>query len=227
MALKHGDTELAASVADRPGNDVALRKKLWLKVAKSVIQQNQGSIKTAMEFLKRCELLRIEDLIPFFPDFVVIDDFKEEICTALEEYSRQIDSLKREMDDSASTASHIKKDIRALGGRYAIVEPGERCWECRLPILTRQFYVFPTCQHGFHVDCLGDVVLRSVGMGKGRRIKELRGEVGRAVVGREKEARNRELDGLVAGACVLCSEIAVKKVDEAFVKEGEVDEWAL
>ena len=34
-------------------------------------------IKTsAIEFLKQCELLKIEDLIPFFPDFVVIDDFK-------------------------------------------------------------------------------------------------------------------------------------------------------
>jgi len=31
---------------------------------------------SAIEFLKQCELLKIEDLIPFFPDFVVIDDFK-------------------------------------------------------------------------------------------------------------------------------------------------------
>lgn len=229
MALKHGDTDLAASVADRPGNDFALRKKLWLKVAKSVIQQNQGSIKQAMEFLKRCELLRIEDLIPFFPDFVVIDDFKEEICAALEEYSRQIDGLKREMDDSASTAGHIKKDISALGGRYAIVEPGERCWCCRLPLLSRQFFVFPSCQHGFHVDCLGDAVLKSVGMGRGKRIRELRNEIGRAVVGGAKrEGLGRELDGLVAGACVLCSELAVKRIDEPFVSAADSkDEWAL
>ena len=31
---------------------------------------------SAIEFLKQCELLKIEDLIPLFPDFVVIDDFK-------------------------------------------------------------------------------------------------------------------------------------------------------
>ena len=85
------------------------------------------SNKTAIEFLRRVDLLRIEDLIPFFPDFVVIDDFKEEICSALEDYSRRIDNLKEEMDDSERTATHIKSDIKALEQRYAIVEPGEKC----------------------------------------------------------------------------------------------------
>ena len=38
----------------------------------------------------------------------------------------------------------------------------------------------------------------------------------------------REFDSLVAGACVLCSEIAVKKVDEPFVTAADKgDEWAL
>jgi hypothetical protein len=31
----------------------------------------------AMLFLRECELLKIEDILPFFPDFVLIDDFKE------------------------------------------------------------------------------------------------------------------------------------------------------
>ncbi|KAK5278195.1 tethering complex subunit, partial [Cryomyces antarcticus] len=161
LALKYDDVELAAIVADRPDSDAALRKKLWLKVAKKVIAQSTG-IKAAIEFLKRCELLRIEDLIPFFPDFVVIDDFKEEICDALEEYSRHIDSLKREMDESARTATHVKSDIKALDQRYAIVEPGERCYICRLPLLSRQFFVFP-CQHAFHSDCLGRRVVGQAG----------------------------------------------------------------
>lgn len=227
MALKHGEVDLAAIVADRPGNDPALRKKLWLKVAKKVIGQNKG-IKSAMDFLKRCDLLRIEDLIPFFPDFVVIDDFKEEICAALEEYSRQIDGLKREMDESANTAQHVKDDIKALDRRYAIVEPGERCWSCRLPLLMKQFFVFP-CQHSFHADCLGKMVMQTVGMGKSKRIRELQTEVGRAVVtGKKRERMVRELDALVAGACVLCSEMAVKRVDEPFVTAlDSKDDWAV
>jgi len=199
MALKYDQVELAAQVADRSENDSALRKKLWLKVAKKVIGQNKG-IKSAMDFLKRCELLRIEDLIPFFPDFIVIDDFKEEICEALEQYSRQIDDLRREMDESADTAQHIRDDIKALDQRYAIVEPGERCWICRLPLLARQFFVFP-CQHAFHADCLTKTVMSMAGAGKGRRVKELQAEIGRGVVaGRKKERLIKELDSLVAGA---------------------------
>lgn len=228
LALRHNETSLAAQIADYPASDAGQRKKLWLKVAKVVISQT-SSIKSAMTFLKSCDLLKIEDLIPFFPDFILIDDFKAEICAALEEYSRQIDALKSEMDDSATTAENIRSSIKELDQRYAIVEPGERCWECRMPLLMRQFFVFP-CQHAFHADCLGAVVMEQVGMGKGKRIRQLQRQVGEgAVLGaRKREGVVRELDGLVGGSCVLCSESAVRGVDEPFVKAGEgVGEWAI
>lgn len=227
LALKYDEIDLASAVADRPEADAALRKKLWLAIAKKVIGQNFG-IKKAIAFLKSCDLLRIEDLIPFFPDFVVIDDFKEEICAALEEYSRQIDGLRKEMDESEETATHIKADIRALEQRYAIVEPGERCYVCRLPLLVRQFFVFP-CQHAFHSDCLSKKVIELAGVAKGRRIRELEQEVIRGTaVGKKREALIKELDVLVASACVLCSELAVKQIDEPFVSERDnIGEWAL
>ena len=125
-----------------------------------------------MRFLENTNLLNMEDILPFFPDFVVIDDFKEEICQALESYSRHIDSLKSEMDSSELTAKQIRDEIAALDTRYAIVEPGERCWICTLPVLSRQFFVFP-CQHAFHSDCLGKRVLEQSGIGKTRRMREL------------------------------------------------------
>ncbi|EON66616.1 hypothetical protein W97_05862 [Coniosporium apollinis CBS 100218] len=228
LALKYDDVELAASVADRmESGDQARRKKLWLAIAKKVIGQAEG-IKGAIEFLKRCDLLRIEDLIPFFPDFVVIDDFKEEICAALEEYSRHIDALKREMDESAETAKHIKLDIKSLDQRYAIVEPGEKCFVCRLPLLARMFFVFP-CQHAFHGDCLAKRVVEQAGVAKSRRIRELQDEVdGTGRLGAKREQVVRELDELVAGACVLCSDMAVKQIDEPFVlPSDDRNEWAL
>jgi len=230
LALSHNETDVAASVADRVGDsNPALRKKLWLQIARAVISSDKsGSVKAAMQFLKRCELLRIEDVIPFFPDFVLIDDFKEEICQALEGYSRHIDELRKEMDDSARTSENIKRDIKALESRYAIVEPGERCMICRLPLLVRGFYVFP-CQHGFHADCLGDRVMETAGLGKRKRVKEVREKVERGVwTGRQREALVKELDGLVAASCVLCSDVAVKAIDEPFVKEGEGrEDWAI
>lgn len=199
LALDHNDIDLAAIVADRPEGNNKLRKKLWLLVAEKKIRQPGTGIKDAMAFLGRCELLRIEDLIPFFPDFVVIDDFKDEICTALEEYSRHIDELRREMDNSAQTARKIRNEIADLDSRYAIVEPGEKCWVCSLPLLSRQFFVFP-CQHAFHSDCLGKEVLEGAG-GKKKYIRDLQAQLSKGdISASRREEIVKELDGLVAEA---------------------------
>jgi hypothetical protein len=71
----------------------------------------------AMRFLENTDLLKIEDILPFFPDFVVIDDFKEEIAHALEGYSAHIDMLKHEMDEATCTAESIKTEILSLRNR--------------------------------------------------------------------------------------------------------------
>ncbi|OLN87856.1 Vacuolar protein sorting-associated protein 18-like protein [Colletotrichum chlorophyti] len=227
LALSHNQVELASVIADRPMSNPSLRKKLWLAVARKVISQSNG-IKTAIDFLKRCDLLKIEDLIPFFPDFVVIDDFKEEICTALEDYSRNIDTLKKEMDESSQTATNIKIDIAALDHRYAIVEPGEKCYVCGLPLLSRQFFVFP-CQHSFHSDCLGRRVLEQAGVGTGKRIKDLQVQISKGLVnGAKREAMITELDSLVASACILCSDFAIKRINEPFVTpQDNLNEWKI
>ncbi|KAJ6132099.1 Pep3/Vps18/deep orange [Penicillium samsonianum] len=227
LALEHKDIELAAIVADRPEGNDKLRKKLWLLVAEKKIRQPGTGIKDAIEFLRRCELLRIEDLIPFFPDFVVIDDFKDEICTALEDYSRHIDSLRQEMDNSALTARQIRGEISGLDTRYAIVEPGERCWICSLPVLSRQFFVFP-CQHAFHSDCLGREVLDGAG-GKKKYIRDLQTQLSSGdISASRREEIVKELDGLIAEACILCGDHAIKQIDKPFIANSETaEDWAL
>ena len=108
---------------------------------------------SAVQFLESTNILKIEDILPFFPDFVVIDDFKEEITHALEGYSAHIDQLKQEMDDATETADAIKQDIANLKNRFVTIGAGEACAQCGQLLLTRQFYVFP-CHHSFHADCL-------------------------------------------------------------------------
>ncbi|KAL1762015.1 Pep3/Vps18/deep orange family-domain-containing protein [Schizophyllum commune] len=152
LALEKGDVELAKINADMPEDDEPLRKKLWLKIAQYVVQDKKD-IKTAVQFLESTNILKIEDILPFFPDFVVIDDFKEEITHALEGYSAHIDQLKQEMDDATETADAIKQDIANLKNRFVTIGAGEACAQCGQLLLTRQFYVFP-CHHSFHADCL-------------------------------------------------------------------------
>ena len=43
--------------------------------ARHVVEKQQN-IDDAMKVLKECDLLKIEDILPFFPDFVTIDKFK-------------------------------------------------------------------------------------------------------------------------------------------------------
>ncbi|KAG6881422.1 hypothetical protein C0993_001543, partial [Termitomyces sp. T159_Od127] len=121
MALEKGDLELAKINADMPEEDKALRKKLWLKIARYVVQDKKD-IKTAMRFLENTDLLKIEDILPFFPDFVVIDDFKEEIAHALEGYSNHIEMLKNEMNEATKTAESIKQDVVALKNRFVTID---------------------------------------------------------------------------------------------------------
>ena len=108
--------------ADRPEDDEPLRKKLWLRIAKHVIGERKD-IKKGIDFLTQSELLKIEDILPFFPDFVLIDDFKLEICASLEEYNRHIEDLKTGMVESTRSADLIRKDIRALRNRRGFVHP--------------------------------------------------------------------------------------------------------
>jgi tetratricopeptide (TPR) repeat protein len=69
------DLELAKLYAGKPEDDDPLKKRLWLRIAKHVVT-GEGNIKRAMAFLKECSVLKIEDILPFFPEFTLIDSFK-------------------------------------------------------------------------------------------------------------------------------------------------------
>ena len=92
-----------------------------------------------MKFLKDCSILKIEDILPFFPDFVTIDHFKvsiavttsiylysdqhllflfiffqDAICTSLSEYNAHIEELKQEMQGATDSAKNIRADIQEI-----------------------------------------------------------------------------------------------------------------
>ncbi|GMQ01976.1 hypothetical protein CsSME_00048414 [Camellia sinensis var. sinensis] len=126
------DPELAKAEVDKVENDEDLRKTLWLMVSKHVIEQEKGTkrenIRKAIAFLKETDgLLKIEDILPFFPDFALIDDFKEAICSSLEDYNKQIEQLKQEMNDATHGADNIRNDISVLAQRYAVIDCDEDC----------------------------------------------------------------------------------------------------
>ncbi|KAI8812404.1 vacuolar protein sorting protein 18 [Cladochytrium replicatum] len=199
-ALEHQDLELARINADKPEDDDALRKKLWLRIARHVVEEKKD-IKKAMEFLKLSELLKIEDVLPFFPDFVLINDFKEEISAALEEYTNHIEDLRSEMDEATKSAESIRSDIRGLRNKFASISVTERCNICRLPLLTRQFFAFP-CEHVFHADCLINQVVKESPPRHAKRILDLQAAISREIAAQRSQTTGGQAAGTGAAGIV-------------------------
>lgn len=52
---------------------------------------------------------------------------QEAICSSLDDYNKQIEQLKQEMNDATHGADNIRNDISALAQRYAVIDRNEDC----------------------------------------------------------------------------------------------------
>jgi len=244
------DTELAKQNADKPDNNVELKKKLWLKIARHVVEKERD-IQHAMEFLQDCPLLKIEDILPFFPDFVTIDKFKEAICTSLQEYSRHIEALKTEMDEATESAREIRAEIHSFRHRSAVVRSQDKCSACGYPLMMRAFYLFP-CSHKFHSDCLVTELLPHLPVSVRARASELQRRIAAqqssvepspshtspgtlhtslasttaslaVPVIQPEHSLKAELDELVASECVYCGDVMIRMIDKPFVNDEDYE----
>uniref|UniRef100_A0A4W5PWN4 Vacuolar protein sorting-associated protein 18 homolog n=1 Tax=Hucho hucho TaxID=62062 RepID=A0A4W5PWN4_9TELE len=243
------DVDLAKSCADLPEDDEELRKKLWLKIARHVVQEEKD-VKKAMNCLSSCNLLKIEDILPFFPDFVTIDHFKEAICSSLEEYNQHIDELKQEMEEATESAKRIREDIQEMRNKYGVVESQEKCAACCFPLLNRPFYLF-LCGHMFHYDCLFLEVSPHLSTYKQTKLGELQKKLAAATqtsksrhrpspkekeeggdtasLGKESAGVSREqiksdIDDIIAFECVYCGELMIKSIDKPFIDPQKLEE---
>ncbi|XP_042895877.1 vacuolar protein sorting-associated protein 18 homolog [Parasteatoda tepidariorum] len=234
LALKV-DVELGKQNADRPEDNDDLRKKLWLKIAKHVVKE-KNDIKRAMEVLQECDLIKIEDILPFFPDFVTIDHFKDAICSSLHDYNQHIEGLKEEMEVATQSTQEIRTEIQTFRNKFNMVTAQEKCASCGYPIMGRSFYLFP-CKHVFHSVCMVSEVQPHLPPTKQNRITELQRQLA-ALVGQDdsasissaslmsasvstKDKLTAELDDLVASECLYCGDIMIRSIDVTFLNMSE------
>ncbi|KAJ3326343.1 hypothetical protein HDV06_000219 [Boothiomyces sp. JEL0866] len=111
--------EEAIILALKLEDESEMKKKLWLLLAKHVVVKN-NDFKSALELCKEGNL-KVEEVMQFFPDFVLIDDLKVELCDALRHYNENLQQLSTELDDSANNSELIRKDIRNLKTKYAMI----------------------------------------------------------------------------------------------------------
>ena len=176
------DVELAREVANSVNTSYSmlenenysdeLKKLLWLRIARHVIEK-ENDVNKAMEFLHELnDTIAIEDVLPYFPDFVTIDQFKDAIRSSLAAYTEKINSLKQSIDQAAASAQSIRQDIQSIRQRSINVNVNDNCSQCKFRLMTRRFYVFP-CMHKFHADCLYQVSQAYILPNRQRRIEEL------------------------------------------------------
>lgn len=220
------DIDLACLHANKPEDDPELRKKLWLRIAKHVIERDKDEKRSnAMKVLKRCDLLKIEDMLPFFPDFVTIDSFQDDIVQSLEDYNRDIDGLKRKMESASESARAIREDIAELKNKFGVVSGADTCGICSFPLLTRAFYLFP-CHHAFHADCLSKEVFPHLTVAQQRKAQRLQAQIrdvsDSAPVATITQLRS-DLDDIFTEDCITCGDIIIKTIDEPFIPAADME----
>jgi hypothetical protein len=196
-----------------------------------------------MEILEGCgnELLKIEDVLPLFPDFETIDQFKTPIIKSLEHYNDRLTELRSEMNEASKSIDDIRDDLAKYRTRcVATIDSNEVCSLCEQALMLQStFYIF-ACGHYFHGDCLFTYVRRlmkrkddnnldnknrSQGLNKTEQnstksnidtVNRLQSIIasGIAPPSRDMESVQQELDDLVASQCVLCGETAVDYLDQ-------------
>ena len=230
------DLELAKQIANLPAIDNELKKKLWLKVAKHIISQN-NDMQHLSTLLNECQYLSIEDILPFFPDVLTIDLFKEPICTSLKGYNSKINELRKEITEISESIEQIREEIRFSKNDHCFVRLQDVCSLCKINVLSREFYQFP-CKHQFHVSCLENKLVKLLDtdkLTKLTRIKQELNDLNRTIqlatpnnddLLAEKEQILTKYDEIVCFECIYCSELMINTIDKPLIdNDSDQEGW--
>lgn len=235
LALKV-DPALARELAQE-SVELEERKRLWLMIAKNaasegVTRADADVVSKVVSVLKDCgpDVMSIEDVLPFLPDFAQIDQIKDEICEALTSYSSKIESFLREMNECDRTCDDLRGEISRLRTHRMEMTADARCAFRGKPVLSsgEPFYVFPS---GYVVleTALKEQVIPCLNEQQRARVAELEHEMKLTPTGTRKgdskhAALQAELDGLIAAECPLTGSIMVETIDQPFLDSDEISE---
>ena len=248
VALEFLSIEEAKKCLDFAQENAELKRKVWLMIAKHVVK-NENDIKLAMACLQECEgLVKVEDILPFFPNFVTIDHFKDAICESLQEYSEHIQELKEEMEEAYSSAERIREDMNKHKGKYTFVRATDKCCVCNNHLMATSFHLFPSCGHKFHTDCLKEAVRPHLSQARQKRLAEVEQDLAQVTSASggfededvqsvdsktlrisKKDQLRAELEDLIASECIYCGDIMIRLIDKPFIEAADLEaanaEW--
>ena len=210
-------------------------KKIWLKIGKHVIEK-YNDIKSAMRIIGESQILKVEDLMPYFPETILIDSFKEEIEDQTGTYDENIQKHKSEMEMVEKNTNILRTDLKKMGSFPLVYDSPHKCFSCRLFINPSKPYYYFFCGHLVHQNCLirdvsetldgktKETVLhlyQEIQKWKEKNIIEERNARG-AIITRADKIKEK-LDDIIAVECLYCGNSIVDKIDVDFV--GDEDEY--
>ena len=227
LALKV-DPSLARQLA-QGSTELDERKRLWLMIAKSAASEGSSGgkdvVSRVVSVLKDCgpDVLSIEDVLPFLPDFAQIDQIKDEICEALTSYSSKIEGFLREMNECDEMCASVREEITRLRNHHMRVATNARCAFTDKRVLTagEPFYAFPS---GYVVlaSALKSHVLPYLSERQRARAEELESLL-RTARHEQRQTLQSELDGILAAECPLTGSVMIESIDRGFsIEENEI-----
>lgn len=175
-------------------------------------------------------ILSLKDLLPLFPETVMINNFKDEIIRSLNQYNNKINSLSLEMKESLNISNKLKAQIKESneqenkGKIYTIIEPGEPCRFCDNLLVNKNFISFPNCHHNFHKECLVRYYLLLKGDYRFKKVFQ-------NFKKNNTSENKKELDEIMLNECILCNESNIISIDNNLIDttkdDALISDWAL
>lgn len=135
------DLSLAKEMANLPHIDIAARKRMWLVIAKYLITNQSYAIVESAQILNECQLLSVEDVLPLFPEFIIIDTFKSDICVSLKSYKQNMELFSRDTSVFIGRGSTCNTAL-TTHEVYSRLSARKQCGLSGCPIVNAPFYHF-------------------------------------------------------------------------------------
>jgi vacuolar protein sorting-associated protein 18 len=251
LGMRQRAVELAIKVDPRTAKELTKdsidqdeKKRLWLMIARNAAEDESGDNSTSntqsvvskvLNVLKECgpDVLSIEDVLSFLPDVAQIDEFKDEICQALTNYSTKIETYRKDMTANDAMCTSLRDEIRRLHDYTTYMDGSAKCAFTEKYVVKENepFYVFPS---GFVAleSALKTQVRPYLNDAQQSRLAELEQEMkdmksetkesGNDMEYRIKEVQS-EIDGFIAAECPLTGYLMIESIEKGFECKEEDD----
>lgn len=98
--------------------------KYQSKDLNSIAQGRSGPVDVTMALkILGDSVLKIDDLLPLFPEEAKVEDMKEHLCMCLDEYNLKIMDLKCQLEEHSKNAEILRKQQRKQRHKHITINP--------------------------------------------------------------------------------------------------------